>query len=254
MINIKEVSTHFIGSKIIVNENDITGRMIINNEIPEEIVFKEFIKHINKNSIIVDIGACYGQYTIICSKIASDGLVIAIEPNPYHFLMLQKGIKLNNLKNVILLNVALSDFQGTSKLFMSDKHLEGSTLFEEKLNEELEDVERISTDVNVITLDKLLSQLNIDHNKIDIIKMDSEGSEMKILKGSKQILNESKNLKLLTEFGTYAISASNENPKEFLNLLITRFKNVRILELNKIINKDNIDICSKIVCKCIFCQ
>lgn len=252
MADIKEITTNFLGIKIVVNKNDITGKIIINGGIPEEEAFRRFIKEINKGNIMIDIGACYGQYTLTCAKLVNK--VIAIEPNPYHFKMLKKGIELNNLKNVIPLNIALSDSHDIKDLFMSNNHLEGTSLFEEKLNEELKNIKKFKMKIHTTTLDKLLLQLNIDHNKINIIKMDVEGAEMKILKGAQKVLNESKNLKLLTEFGAHAISASGEKPIKFLNLLIDRFPHVEIVEKRILINKNNVDIHSKIVCTSIFCK
>lgn len=255
----KEVTTQFIFVKMVVNENDTTGKIIINGGIPEENAFREFIKYVKKDSIIVDIGACYGQYALICAKIAPNGIVIAIEPNPYHFNLLKKGIEINNIKNIIPLNVALSDYEGESKLFMCNNHLEGATLFEGKLKQELDRDPDKEINIYVTTLDQILDKLHIDHNNINIIKMDAEGAEPKIIKGMIKVLQQSKDLKLLTEYAFHAISASGENGKDFMEYLINRFSEVKMITEDKnmrvkILNKDNIGTYSNTVCTSLFCK
>ncbi len=254
-----ETITQFLYVKIIVNNNDVTGKMIINKEIPEENAFKEFTKYVKYNSIIIDVGSCYGQYALICSRLAFNGLVIAIEPNPYHFELLIKGIKLNNIKNIIPLNIALSDYKGTSKLFMCNNHIEGGTLFKDKLKQELNCEPDKEIDINVNTLDNILKELNIDYDTIDMIKIDAEGAEPKIIKGMKNVLTQSKNVILLAEYATHAITASSENSKNFVEYLINRFKKVKIITEDKpakitILNKNNIDKYININCTSLFCQ
>lgn len=268
----KEELADFYGVKIFVNRDDTAGNIILKGENPEQVEIETILKNIKDDSIIVDIGACYGEYTLVCAKKLEDigeslgkksqGLVIAIEPNPYHFKLLKKGVELNGLRNVILINKALSDSGRVERMdfYIGDTHLEGSTLFISKMIQELgNDIPYERIQVDVTTLDILLEQLNI--NKIDILKLDAEGAERKILRGAEKILKNSPGLKMLTEFGTFAISSSGESPIEYLTFLINRFKEVRILRDGKelgdgrdIIDYDNVKDKSRIVCTNIFCQ
>lgn len=243
-----------------VNLNDTAGTIILRGENPEEVEIQTVLNNIKSNSIIVDVGACYGEYTLLCANKAKDGTVIAIEPNPYHFELLKKGIEANNFKNVILVNMALSDKEEEVDFYIGNEHMEGSTLFKDKMTQELgHNNKHEIIKVKSITLDKLLSNFNID--KIDILKIDAEGAELKIIKGAKNTLKNSKNLKILTEFGTNAISSSGESPIEYLTFLINRFKEVKILRDGKdlgdgrdIIDRNNIKHKYKIICTNLFCQ
>lgn len=254
-MNPKERSTIFRGIKIFVDPEDTVGNIILKGEEPEQVELDIFLKHINIDSIIVDVGACYGEYTLVCANKAKNGLVIAIEPNPYNFKLLKKGVEANNFKNVILINKALSDKEGKMEFYMGNKHMEGSTLFKSKLTQELgNDALYEKCEVDVTTLDKILSELNITN--IDVLKMDAEGAEVKILKGGMRTLIESRKLKMLTEFGTYTISSSGESPIDYLTFLVNKFKEVRILrdgDDSGIINKNNIKFKHKIVCTNIWC-
>ena len=71
---------------------------------------EEILEHFTpkEGDIVVDIGAAFGFYTILSSKmIGPKGKVIAIEPQPESFQMLNSNIKLNKLSNVKTLNCAI---------------------------------------------------------------------------------------------------------------------------------------------------
>lgn len=183
---IKEEIATFYGIKIFVNRNDTAGNIILRGGNPEQVEIDTILRNIKEDSVIVDVGACYGEYTLILANKCKNGLIIAVEPNPYHFELLKKGVEINGFKNIILINKALSDKEGIADFYMGDKHLEGSTLFKDKMIKELGhgiSFEKISIDVT--TLDKLCDELGI--NKIDILKLDAEGAEFRILKGAERI-------------------------------------------------------------------
>lgn len=251
------IESTFCGVTIFVNPYDTVGSIILKGENPEQVEIDIVLKNIKEDSIIVDVGACYGEYTLLCAKKAR--IVIAVEPNPYNFNLLRKGVESNRFTNVILVNKALSDNEGSMSFYIGKNHLEGATLFKSKMTQELgNDIQYEEIQVKVTTLDKLLSELNI--NKIDILKLDAEGAERRILRGAENTLK-NYNLKMLTEFGTYAISSSGESPIEYLTFLVNRFKEVKILRDGKdlgdgkdIINERNIKYKYKIVCTNLFCQ
>lgn len=252
---IKEV--WFRGVRVFVNPDDTVGSIILKGEEPEQIELDHIINNVKDDSVIVDVGACYGEYALVCANKARKGIVVAIEPNPLHFELLKRGIEFNNFKNIILINKALSDRVCKMEFYIGNKHLEGSSLF--KPNVMGTDREYKTIQIDVTTLDKLLQELNI--HRIDILKIDSEGAELKIMKGAENILKNSPDLKMLTEFGTDAISNSGESPIEYLTFLINRFKDVRILRDGKelgdgrdIIDRNNLKYKYKIVCTNLFCQ
>ena len=70
--------------------------------------------------------------------------------------------------------------------------------------------------VDCLTIDELLKENEI--RNLDLIKIDVQGYESKVLKGMSKIVRSSKIL-LLSEFWPKGISQSGENPKEYLNML-----------------------------------
>jgi len=144
--------------------------------------FENFILHwLNpkKGEVFIDIGAHIGKYALkIAREVGETGLVIAVEPNPDNYQMLQRGIMLNNLKNVVALNMAAWNEESTLKLFTG--HLAGhhSTKIDWKLGWH---------EVNARPMDDVIEEFDI--NRVDWIKIDVEGAEWEVLLGLEKTIN-----------------------------------------------------------------
>ena len=62
-----------------------------------------------KNPTILDVGACIGMYSICYSKIYKNSTIYSYEPVKKNYKELKKNILLNNLKNIYINNIGLSD-------------------------------------------------------------------------------------------------------------------------------------------------
>jgi FkbM family methyltransferase len=134
--------------------------------------------HLRKGDVFVDVGAHIGKYTVQLAKVVGDkGLVVAIEPHPENFQILQENIRLNALKNVIPLNLAAWSGEGRLRLFIGDRRDHHSLK---------RDFGRGSIVVKAAALDNVLSGLRLE--KIDWIKIDVEGAELEVLKGLQDTL------------------------------------------------------------------
>jgi FkbM family methyltransferase len=166
----------------------------------------EIIDHFNtkQGDIVVDVGAHMGKYTIIASKrVGANGKVIAIEAHPGNYEMLNRNIKLNGLTNVTTLNYAVYSKESKIKLFLPDEEsgytMHHSVMFNylsSKYPLQGKDNEKF-IEVNANTLDNLLQKNGI--LQVNWIKIDVEGAEFEVLKGSANILSISKDISLLIE-------------------------------------------------------
>jgi FkbM family methyltransferase len=124
------------------------------------------------NPTFFDIGANIGAYTLIASEIPTAS-VVSIEPHPYTFSLLKRNVKLNSRDNVICLNIAVSDTDG-SVLF--------SDYSESCLNRVLkpEETEPQSLRVACQRIDEVCLSLK---TQPDFVKIDVEGHEQLVLEG-----------------------------------------------------------------------
>jgi len=70
-------------------------------------VLETFLEEISPADVVLDVGANVGLYSIFTALKASDGMVIAVEPEPHSLKRLQENVELNDLGNVRTLEVAL---------------------------------------------------------------------------------------------------------------------------------------------------
>jgi len=147
---------------------------------------------------VVDVGAHIGTFTLLASKrVGEEGKVIAIEPEIYNFKQLNKNLELNEIRNTIPVKTALSDFNGKEDFFIS-KGSGCHSFF--PCRDDIID----KTQIGVKTLDSLLWELNI--KRVNLLKIDAEGAELKILKGAQQTLINNPQIKMVV--------ASYHSPQE----------------------------------------
>lgn len=130
-------------------------------------------KPISPDSIIVDIGAHIGSFAILAAKKAHRGRVLAFEPHPENFRLLQKNIRVNRCSNIQAFPYAVTG-NGSSKsanLFIYPTH-SGSHSLVHKISSS-------SITIPTITLPQILTRYRLP--QIDLLKIDAEGSEFDIL-------------------------------------------------------------------------
>lgn len=171
-------------------------------------------KNLNYGGTFIDIGANQGEYTLWgARKIGDKGLVIAYEPSDEIFDQLEKNILLNEnlIPNVRLRKIGLSDKPGVLKLYTKQGKNEGvNTVFPTKEHQlEIGEIE-------LTTLDMEMENLII--SKIDLVKIDVEGAELNVLKGSKNTLLKYKP-KLLIEINRLSCLSAGYEPLEIISFL-----------------------------------
>ena len=161
----KEVFQHIFGFKVSANSYSILSFLF-----KEIFISKDYFFETSKsNPLIIDCGANIGMSVLYFKSLYPDCSIIAFEPNPEAFLLLKKNVERNNLKNVELYNLALSDNSGEINFFVGDKEniLLAST-----------NTERGGAKTFKIKSDQLSRYINTE---VDLIKIDIEGSEIQVL-------------------------------------------------------------------------
>jgi FkbM family methyltransferase len=128
---------------------------------------------------IVDIGAGRGEDVFAFSRaVGPEGHVIAIEPHPVSFAVLQKLCALNRLTNVTMLNYACMDEPGQLQI-------ETLPVWESNYVR-AGDATPTSHPVEGVTFDSLCARYGI--GRMDFLKMNIEGAERRALPGCREAL------------------------------------------------------------------
>jgi len=164
-----------------------------------------------KEEIIVDIGANTGYYTLrLSSHVGKKGKIIAIEADPTSCNILKQNCELNNFSNVEIKNLAILD-SNKQVILHQDKTHSGISSISAK------DYDKSKTNdllIQATTLDNLLKNR---FQKIDWIKIDVEGAELAVLKGSIKTLKNTKNI--LIEIHEHILRQNNEDYNDILKIL-----------------------------------
>jgi len=143
-------------------------------------------KHVPKNGIVIDVGAHAGQFTKLFSKLAPQGHVYAFEPGKYQLSILRKVVSLHGLRNVTIIPEGLSDVESKAVLQTPIKK-SGSVGFGlSSLGAFAGDRQTNSETVTIGVLDQFVAANNI--SRVDLIKADIEGWELRMLMGAKKTL------------------------------------------------------------------
>jgi len=137
-----------------------------------------------KGDIVVDAGAWKGHFTVITSRlVGEEGTIVALEPQKDIYNKLVNRLNRLQIRNVILLNQGLSD-KDTSKVVPKKKNASSFSVISSD-----EDSECENECIILGKLDTILSEIKI--SKVDFIKMDIEGAEIKALLGAHDTLSRS---------------------------------------------------------------
>jgi FkbM family methyltransferase len=134
--------------------------------------FKDYVP-IPKDSIVVDVGAHIGAFSVMVARKAHR--VLSFEPEPSNFQMLKKNKELNHLENVSIFEMAVSGSCGYQDITV---YSEGSTGSHSLYQGSAKGVEKKR--VQTVSLDEIIRKEAL--TRIDFLKLDCEGAEHDILK------------------------------------------------------------------------
>lgn len=158
-------------------------------------LFYDLQKNTNHKEIVFDIGGFMGINSLLFSKIIGQkSEIITFEPNPYNVNRMLINFSKNEKtsKNISVINIAISNKIGSTKLLLSNNIDNGYSSTSRLLNthvehsqEHLKDLGFFNEKVHQSTIDQFVTSTKIIPN---IIKVDIEGAEHLLLLGAKGIL------------------------------------------------------------------
>ena len=162
--------------------NDLSRQIYIAGCIdPNEFAFLD--RFLEPGMTFFDVGANEGIYSVFAARlVGSDGIVWAFEPSKRELRRLKKNIALNDLR-VRVFPIALADKTGEADLSVAGYEHEGQNT----LGAFVYDIESSGRErVKLGRLDDLVARNPL--SRIDVIKADVEGAEIRLFSGATETL------------------------------------------------------------------
>lgn len=148
--------------------------------------FLIYVKHLKKPTI-VDLGAHTGLFSLTLSKFFDKPIIYSCEPVNSAFSILKKNTDKTKCINPVRLG--FSNRKSKARIYYLPNLLNLGTLFSERFDWG----EKPSSEIiRLDTLDSFIKQEGI--SQIDILKLDTEGAEEKILEGARYSLSKTRYL------------------------------------------------------------
>jgi FkbM family methyltransferase len=167
--------------------------------------------HVKRGDTVVDVGAHIGYYTLLFAKlVGEEGRVLAFEPHPDNFALLQRNVEANGYTNVYLAQKAVAEHTGQSYLYLAEVNLGDHRIYDAGNG-------RKAMPIETVCLDDYLQGYEA---QIRFIKLDIQGAEVAALAGMSSILNRNRDLKIMLEYWPFGLRQFGTEPQAFLEALL----------------------------------
>lgn len=142
-------------------------------------------RFLKPNMVFIDIGANQGEYALFAAKRLKEGMVLAFEPVDSFFNQLGINVKLNGFTNIRCFNCGLGQAPASMPIYMAKEtqamaHEGLATIYPS------DDRGHFVQDIQIEVFDDMVNTLAI--NRLDMVKIDVEGSELSVLNGMKKTI------------------------------------------------------------------
>jgi FkbM family methyltransferase len=135
-----------------------------------------FRKYIRADSVVVDVGANEGYFSILAAKLAYRGHVFAVEPQQRCVEVLRRNVEANALGNCSIIEVALGNQDGWAELRLMPSINTGASSLVRAYR-----FSRKRQPVQIVAATNLFRQTNAE--RWDFVKVDVEGYEAEVVEG-----------------------------------------------------------------------
>jgi FkbM family methyltransferase len=219
-----EVRT-FFDSTILVDPQDMCGRFIYYFGMWEPNLTHWISERLSDGDVFVDVGANVGYFSLLASTLVGRGHVVAVEPTPRAFAMLQESLRRSHTTNVRVVNAAAWHEPSVLKMF-SGPNLTMSSLMSDWAAQ-WNDHE--CCDVPAARLSDILTAEEIRTARI--VKIDVEGAEWHVIEGMAELLENCRDdLEIMVEVTPKLLAAEQHTDGELIALFARHGYRPYILE------------------------
>lgn len=181
-------------------------RCFTNQQLYEPEVVTSLIRFLQPGDTFIDVGAHIGYYSLLASTLVGEtGSVITFEPEANNYQKIIDNIKRNNFANVELINAALGSENKAIELFVNADNDGGHALWDVGRHSFNQKSRQAPTKqrINLSTLDAAIK--NRKHYRFKLLKIDTEGAELEVLKGSVELITQHKIPYIICEVNRFGL-------------------------------------------------
>lgn len=220
----------FDKQKIWVNPDDsYVSAGLLANGVWEAYETELFLGLLHDDSVVLDIGANLGYYSLLAAQRCARGSVYAFEPDPLNFSLLEKNLA--DFNNATLFQLALGDKVESNVSSDNDSRRE-TLLYTSPENPGDHQIynrgdSRDAFSVKLASGDELLSGLP----RVDVIKIDVQGAEYAVFSGLDTLIRRSlPDLAIITEFYPKGLAFAGFSAAGFYDLLLSYDLDVFVID------------------------
>lgn len=168
-----------------VNLGDRLGCDLYYENFNEQADYELFMALVEPGDTVVDVGANIGVYSLVSAlRTGRHGKVFAFEPDSRSYRLLERNALTNKISNVLRLSrYCLGDYDGTISFNEATEPCLSGVIDTSRMTVEC------TRNVDIRKLDSVLGEIGCE--KIDMMKIDVEGAEAKVIAGSAAVLAQS---------------------------------------------------------------
>lgn len=169
------------------------------------------LEYLQEGMTFVDIGAHVGLYSVPAAKrVGASGRVLAFEPDDVNRAMLEANLQRNGVSGVEVFPFGVCDRDGRLPFHRSGFNTGDHQLFHSGRG-------RASSEIEVVQLDTIVDRLDA---RVDLIKMDVQGAEAKVLAGMQRLLSSDRAMAMIVELSPWMLRDIGDDPLELLEGLV----------------------------------
>ncbi len=171
-----------------------------------------FLERLSPAAVVVDVGANIGYYSLLAAAMVGElGKVFSFEPDPENFNLLEKNLQLNTFPWVNAVAAALSDSDSDGQLYLNNNNYGDHQIYDDGSG-------RSSRAIRLLQGN---DYFNDKINHIDVLKVDTQGAEYRVIKGLLPLLKKSRRrLSIIIEFWPYGLRKAGADGQALVTLLL----------------------------------
>ena len=203
-------------------------------------IYKDIAQSINSMPVVLDVGANIGAISLKLAQILPQAIIYAFEPTHYAWKKLTRNLTLNPTLGERI--YPIQSFVGEESLKETDFKAFSSwpidSLKENSAKHKIHLGEEKEANSSQISIDDFVKLKNIQ--KVDLIKIDTDGYELNVLRGAVNTLKNHRPI-VVFEFCAYLLKEKGISFSDFSNLFGPLNYSLKDSKGHKNLSRDNID-------------